>query len=63
MSLLTCAVLTFAQIDGRIHALEARMGGLEAKLTERLYKVGVPVLIASNLLIVAVATWIGTVVG
>ena len=50
-------------LEGRIGGIEARMGGLEAKLTERLYKVGVPVLIASNLLIVAVATWIGTVVG
>ena len=55
--------LRFAQIDGRIGGLEGRMGGLKAKLTERLYKVVVPVLIASNVLIVAVATWIGTVVG
>jgi hypothetical protein len=50
-------------LEGRMGGLEGRMGGLEAKLTERLYKVVVPVLIASNLLIVAVATWIGTVVG
>ncbi len=50
-------------LEGRMGGLEGRMGGLEAKLTERLYKVVVPVLIASNVLIVAVATWIGTVVG
>lgn len=56
-------LLRFAQLDGRIGGLEGRLGGLEAKLTERLYKVVVPVLIASNVLIVAVATWIGTVVG
>jgi BMFP domain-containing protein YqiC len=52
-----------SDVEARIGGLEARMGGLEAKLTERLYKVVVPVLIASNVLIVAVATWIGTVVG
>jgi hypothetical protein len=52
-----------SDVEARMGGLEARMGGLEAKLTERLYKVVVPVLIASNLLIVAVATWIGTVVG
>jgi len=50
-------------LHDRMSDVEARMGGLEAKLTERLYKVVVPVLIASNVLIVAVATWIGTVVG
>ncbi len=50
-------------LEARMSDVEARMGGLEAKLTERLYKVVVPVLIASNVLIVAVATWIGTVVG
>jgi hypothetical protein len=52
--------------DGRVTLLgelEARIGGLEAELTERLPKVVIPVLIAANLLIVAVATWIGTVVG
>ena len=52
-----------SDVEARMGGLEARMGGLEAKLTERLYKVVVPVLIASNVLIVAVATWIGTVVG
>ena len=50
-------------LHDRIGGLEGRIGGLEAKLIGRLYKVVVPVLIASNLLIVAVATWIGTVVG
>ena len=52
-----------SDVEARMGGLEGRMGGLEAKLTERLYKVVVPVLIASNVLIVAVATWIGTVVG
>ena len=52
-----------SDVEARMGGLEARMGGLEAKLTERLYKVVVPVLIASNVLIVAVATWIGTIVG
>ena len=52
-----------SDVEARIGGLEGRMGGLEAKLTERLYKVVIPVLIASNVLIVAVATWIGTVVG
>jgi hypothetical protein len=52
-----------SDVEARMGGLEARMGGLEAKLTERLYKVVVTVLIASNVLIVAVATWIGTVVG
>jgi hypothetical protein len=52
-----------SEVEARIGGLEGRMGGLEAKLLGRLYKVVVPVLIASNLLIVAVATWIGTVVG
>ena len=52
-----------SDVEARMGGLEGRMGGLEAKLTERLYKVVIPVLIASNVLIVAVATWIGTVVG
>jgi hypothetical protein len=52
-----------SDVEARMGGLEGRMSGLEAKLTERLYKVVVPVLIASNVLIVAVATWIGTVVG
>jgi hypothetical protein len=52
-----------SEVEARIGGLEGRMGGLEAKLIGRLSKVVVPVLIASNLLIVAVATWIGTVVG
>ena len=49
-------LLRFAQIGGRIGGLDTRMGRLEVKLTKRLSKVVVPVLIASNLLIATVAT-------
>ena len=63
-------LLRFAQIDGRINEIDAKVERLDAKidrldvkLTSRLFKVVIPVLVASNLLVVTVATWIGIVAG
>ena len=70
-------LLRFAQVDGRINEIDAKVERLDAKvdrldakveqldvkLTGRLFKVVIPVLAASNLLVVAVATWIGLAAG
>ena len=63
-------LLRFALIDGRIteidakvERLDAKIDRLDVKLTSRLFKVVIPVLVASNLLVVAVATWIGIAAG
>ena len=63
-------LLRFAQVDGRINEIDAKVDRLDAKidrldvkLTSRLFKVVIPVLVASNLLVVAVATWIGIAAG
>ena len=63
-------LLRFAQIEGRINEIDAKVERLDAKidrldvkLTSRLFKVVIPVLVASNLLVVTVATWIGIVAG
>ena len=63
-------LLRFAQVDGRINEIDAKVDRLDAKidrldvkLTSRLFKVVIPVLVASNLLVVAVATWIGVAAG
>ena len=63
-------LLRFAQVDGRINEIDAKVDRLDAKidrldvkLTSRLFKVVIPVLVASNLLVVTVATWIGIAAG
>ena len=63
-------LLRFAQVDGRINEIDAKVERLDAKidrldvkLTSRLFKVVIPVLVASNLLVVTVATWIGIAAG
>lgn len=63
-------LLHFAQVDGRINEIDAKVeridtkiDRLDVKLTGRLCKVVIPVLVASNLLVVAVATWIGIAAG
>ena len=63
-------LLRFAQIDGRnneidakVERLDAKIDRLDVKLTSRLFKVVIPVLVASNLLVVTVATWIGIAAG
>ena len=50
-------------LDARMDALDARMDALDVRLTGRLYRVVIPVLATWNLLIVAIATWVGTLIG
>ena len=51
------------RLEARMDALDARMDALDVRLTGRLYRVVIPVLATWNLLIVAIATWVGTLIG
>jgi hypothetical protein len=50
-------------LDGRITGLEARIDKVGTDLARKLYVVVIPVLSGVTLLLVGLATWIGTLVG
>lgn len=60
----------FAAVEQRFGGLERRMGGLEATvaelgrdLTRKLYVVVIPVISTITLVLLALATWLGAVLG
>lgn len=60
----------FAAVEQRFAAVEQRMGGLEATvaelgrdLTRKLYAVVIPVISTITLVLLALATWLGAVLG
>jgi hypothetical protein len=50
-------------LDGRITGLEVRIDKVGTDLARKLYVVVIPVLSAVTLVLVGLATWIGTLVG